>query len=56
MFTKSQVSGLAIVLALSLQPLGAQLGQEGRTRDLGDVSPPAPEATAYYFRGGSHGR
>lgn len=47
MFTKSQISGVAIVLALSLQPLGAQLGQEGRTRDLGDVAPPAPEATAY---------
>ena len=47
MFVKNQLPSLAIVLAFSLQPLGAQLGQQGRSRDLGDVAPPAPEATAY---------
>lgn len=47
MFVKNQLPGLAILLAISFQPLGAQLGQQGRSRDLGDVAPPAPEATAY---------
>ena len=47
MFVKRLAPSLAIVLALSMQPLGAQLGQQGRSRDLGDLAPPVPEAAAY---------